>query len=63
MKNSGAMEKEGLERTLTFLTEEGPSIDTLITDRRIIILQVLCLKCSLEVIMFRGMVAPDRKLS
>ena len=29
------MEKEGLSRSLTFLTEEGLSINTLITDRRV----------------------------
>lgn len=33
MKNSGAMEKEGLARSLIFLTGEGLSINTLITDR------------------------------
>ena len=35
MKNSGAMEKEGLARSLTFLTGEGLSINTLITDRHV----------------------------
>ena len=35
MKNSGAMEKEGLARSLTFLTGEVLSINTLITDRHV----------------------------
>ena len=35
MKNSAAMEKEGLERSLKFLTEDGLSVDTLITDRHV----------------------------
>lgn len=35
MRNSGAMEKEGLPRYLTFLTEEGLSINTLITDKHV----------------------------
>ena len=35
MKNSGAMEKEGLARSLTFLTGEGLSINHLITDRHV----------------------------
>jgi len=35
VKNSGAMEKEGLARSLTFLTGEGLSINTLITDRQV----------------------------
>ena len=33
MKNSAAMEKEGLERSLKYLTEEGLSVNALITDR------------------------------
>ena len=35
MKNSAAMEKEGLERSLKYLTEEGLSVNTLITDRHV----------------------------
>lgn len=35
VKNSNAMEKEGLERCLQFLTEDGLSINTLITDRHV----------------------------
>lgn len=35
MRNSGAMEKEGLARSLTFLTEEGLPVNTLITDRHV----------------------------
>ena len=35
MQNSGAMEKEGLARSLTFLTEEGLPVNTLITDRHV----------------------------
>ena len=29
------MEKEGLQRSLQFLTDEGLSVDTLITDRHV----------------------------
>ena len=35
MKNSAAMEKEGLERSLKYLTEEGLSVNTLITGRHV----------------------------
>ncbi|XP_015754546.1 PREDICTED: uncharacterized protein LOC107334147 [Acropora digitifera] len=35
VKNSAAMEKEGLERSLKYLTEEGLSFNTLITDRHV----------------------------
>ena len=35
MKNSAAIEKEGLERSLKYLTEEGLSVNTLITDRHV----------------------------
>ena len=35
VKNSNAMEKEGLQRSLQFLTDEGLSVDTLITDRHV----------------------------
>lgn len=35
VKNSAAMEKEGLERSLKYLTEEGLSVNTLITDRHV----------------------------
>ena len=35
MKNSAAMEKEGLERCLNYLTDEGLSVNTLVTDRHV----------------------------
>ena len=35
VKNSAAMEKEGLERSLKYLTEEGLSVNSLITDRHV----------------------------
>ena len=35
VKNSNAIEKEGLQRSLQFLTDEGLSVDTLITDRHV----------------------------
>ncbi|XP_068736804.1 uncharacterized protein [Montipora capricornis] len=35
VKNSNAMGKEGLQRSLQFLTDEGLSVDTLITDRHV----------------------------
>ena len=35
MKNSAAMENEGLERSRKYLTEESLSVNTLITDRHV----------------------------
>ena len=35
MKNSAAMEKEGLQRSLKYLTEEGLSVNTLIKNRHV----------------------------
>ena len=35
MRNSSEMKKEGLSRSLTFLTGEGLSIKSLITDRHV----------------------------
>ena len=39
VNNSNAMEKEGLERCLAFLTEQGLAIETLVTDRHV---QIRC---------------------
>ena len=35
MKNSAAMEKEGLKRCIKYLTDEGQSVNTLVTDRHV----------------------------